>query len=71
MWVYLMDSEEKDIDLEEIISNSMNKTRENSPEAYDYFVSLSGERLVRRLTLSQAKEIARELLIKIGLVNSK
>jgi hypothetical protein len=66
-----MDSEEKDIDLGEIISNSMNKTRENSPEAYDYFVSLSGERLVRRLTPSQAKEIARELLIKIGLVNSK
>ena len=66
-----MDSEVIDFDLKEIISNSMKKTREISPEAYDYLVSLCEERLVRRLTPSQAREIARELVIEIGLVNSK
>jgi len=71
MLVSCLDSEEEEFDLEDIISISMNKTTEVSSEAYNYLVSLCRESLIRRLTPSQAKEIALELLIKIGLVKTE
>jgi hypothetical protein len=65
----LADSSE--FNLDQIITDSLIITRKNSPEAYDYMVSLSEEKLVSKMTASQAKEIARELLTKLGLVNFK
>lgn len=64
-------ADSSEFNLDQIITDSLIITRKNSPEAYDYMVSLSEEKLVSKMTASQAKEIARELLTKLGLVNFK
>lgn len=60
-----------EFNLEQIITDSLIITRKNSLEAYAYMVTLCEEKLVSKMTASQAKEIARELLTKLGLVNLK
>lgn len=66
-----MSSEGEEFDLNSIVSGSMARTREVSAEAFEYLVSLCDDRLVQRLTPSQAKDIATELLEKMGLVDGE
>jgi len=66
-----MSSEGEDFDLISIVTNSTVKTREISTEAYEYLISLCDDKLVQRLTRSQARDIAGELLRKLDLVDDE
>ena len=60
--------DETEFDFEKIVSDSTKEIKELSMEAYQYFVSISKTKLTRKMTRSDAKDIARELLKHIGLV---
>lgn len=66
-----MSSEGEDFDLIGIVTSSTARTREISTEAYEYLISLCDDKLLKRLTRSQAKDIAGELLGKMGLVDDE
>lgn len=60
-------ADSSDFNLEQIITDSLIETRKISSETCDYLVSLSKDRLQSRLTPTQARDIAKELIQKMGI----
>jgi hypothetical protein len=60
-------ADSSDFNLEQIITDSLIETRKISSETYDFLVSLSKDRLQSRLTPAQARDIAKELIQKMGI----
>lgn len=59
-------SEPDEFNLEQIIKDSLKETNKMSPDACAHLISLSKEQLLSRLTPAQTKEIAKDLIEKMG-----
>jgi hypothetical protein len=59
-------SEESTFDLEKIVRESTKKLKKISGSARTYLVSIANKELQRRLTTTEAFQIAQELLKKMG-----
>lgn len=57
----------EDFKLHTIISESSEKLREVSEDAYNHLIDSSNNALIGRLTPSRSRKLARELIAKLGI----